>query len=147
MLTIDHAARKPDLTAGRALALDRLIHRQPQATCEVASALWQALAASLVVIIGQEGFNALYDRCLHEASRTFNWLSPEPHAALSMSRLEQLGTALASQAPHDAARATVLQLSSFTDLLSSLIGAHLTDHILRAAWGDDFDHTAPESAP
>jgi len=145
MWTVDPLALPDSPPTGHALSLERLIQRRDQAVSEASSALWQALSAGLVQIIGQEGFNALYDRSLHEASSNCAWLRPELGLATGLSRLEHLRAALASRHADDARRATVLQLSSFTALLSSLIGPHLTDHILRAAWGDDFDPTPPES--
>ena len=145
MWTVDPLAMPASPPTGHALSLERLIHRLDQAVSETSSALWHELSAGLVQIIGQEGFNALYDRSLHEACSTCAWLRPELGWATGPSRLEHLRAALASRNADDASRAAVLQLSSFTALLSSLIGPHLTDHILRAAWGDDFDHTPPES--
>ncbi len=145
MWNLDPLAMPANPSAGHALSVERLIHKRAQAASEVSSALWQALSAGLVQIIGQEGFNALYDRSLHEASLRCDWLTPELGLATAPSRLAHLKAALASRPEDDARRATVLQLASFTALLSSLIGPHLTDHILRAAWGHDFDPTAPES--
>ena len=145
MWTVDPLALPDSPPTGHALSLERLIQRRAQAVSEASSALWQALSTGLVQIIGQEGFNALYDRSLHEASSTCAWLRPELGLATGLSRLEHLQATLASRHADEARLATVLQLASFTALLSSLIGPHLTDHILRAAWGDDFDHTPPES--
>jgi len=145
MWTVDPLATSDSPPTGHVLSLERLIQRRAQAVSEASSALWQALSAGLVQIIGQEGFNALYDRSLHEASVSCAWLSPDLGVATGPSRLEHLRAAMANRPEDDARRAIVLQLSSFTALLSSLIGPNLTDHILRAAWGDDFDHTPPES--
>lgn len=145
MSTADPLATPANPLVGHALSVERLIHKRAQAASEVSSALWQALSVGLVQIIGQEGFNALYDRSLHEASLRCDWLTPALGLATAPSRLAHLNAALASRPEDDAHRATVLQLASFTALLSSLIGPHLTDHILRAAWGHDFDPTPPES--
>ena len=145
MWTVDPLALPDSPPTGHALSLESLIQRRAQAVSEASSALWQALSVGLVQIIGHEGFNALYDRSLHEASITCAWLRPELGLATGPSRLEHLRATLADRQDDDARLATVLQLASFTALLSSLIGPHLTDHILRAAWGDDFDHTPPES--
>ena len=68
MWTVDLLATSDSPPTGHALILERLIQRRAQAVSEASSALWQALSASLVQIIGQEGFNDLYDRSLHEAS-------------------------------------------------------------------------------
>lgn len=145
MWTVDPLAMPANPLVGHALSVERLIHKRAQAASEVSSAMWQALAAGLVQIIGQEGFNALYDRSLHEASVSCDWLTPALGLETAPSRLAHLNAALSSRPEAEARRATVLQLASFTALLSSLIGPHLTDHILRAAWGHDFDSTAPES--
>ncbi|MBS3998690.1 MAG: hypothetical protein KGZ67_15365, partial [Hydrogenophaga sp.] len=57
-----------------------LLGRQPAQVVDVAVDLWERLAAGLVVIIGTEGFNALYDRSLHLAGEAYPWLTGEPQA-------------------------------------------------------------------
>lgn len=119
-----------------------MLSRRPEAVAEVSVGLWLQLSKSLVAIIGQEGFEALYDRSLHLASEAHRWLVDEvPHASES-TRFERLHSALQSKDLAEATSATVLLLSTFTGILSTLIGQQLTTNILRAAWGDAFEEAA-----
>lgn len=120
-------------------------HREGEVS-DVARQLWEHLAQQLVVLIGQEGFHALYDRSLHLASASFPWLTLADATAAQRPRLEALACALHDRPTDEAQNATVEQLSTFTGLLNSLIGHKLTTNILRTAWGDAFEQAVQEVA-
>ncbi len=121
-----------------------ILGRHPGAMGEVTIELWEPLSQHLTAIIGQEGFDALYDRSLHIAAESHAWLAhagPPPGRQL---RFDRLKSALIDQEIDEATKAAVLLLSTFTATLSTLIGGNLTDNILRAAWGDAFEQAAQE---
>lgn len=121
-----------------------LLSRQPPQLVDVAIDLWERLAAGLVVIIGNEGFDALYDRSLHLAGEGFPWLTPGESQTGSKARFERLRSGLLGQESDEAGKATVLLLATFIRVLVTLIGYPLTTNILRAAWGDAYEAAALE---
>lgn len=130
-------AQIPDLLA-------RMVSRKPDEVCEVALALWSQLSKSLEAIIGREGFEALYDRSLHLAGAAFPWLTAPQLAPGKHPRFDRLKLVLQSRSPDETEKATVILLSTFIEVLSTLIGRNLTLNILRAAWGDAFEAAALE---
>lgn len=115
-----------------------LLAQQPENIADAAMSHWEKLADEIVSIVGEAGFASLYERSLYLAQSTFPWLAPgsvttaPPHSH----RFVELGMRLANQAPADACAAHSLLLTTFTDILASLIGEQLTSNILRAAWGN-----------
>jgi hypothetical protein len=57
-------------------------------------------------------------------------------------RFAELKMCMAGQTPAQAGAANRLLLITFTDILASLIGEHLTTSIMRSAWGDDASNKA-----
>lgn len=121
-----------------------MVARQPERVAEVAVDLWERLSTRLVMIIGNDGFAALYDRSLHLASASHPWLAPDDPPAGTHSRFARLKSGLQERQPDDAQAASVLLLTTFTDVLVTLIGQQLTTNILRAAWGDAYEPAAQE---
>ncbi len=109
--------------------------------------LWAPLAKSLVTIIGQDGFLALFDRSLHVAGEAFPWLlAPAPGAHIA-SRLEGLQSVLSGRTADEATQAMVLLLTTFTGVLATLIGTPLSTNILCTAWGQPFEDAVQELTP
>lgn len=98
--------------------------------------LWDRLANQIVSIIGVEGFNALYKRCLFLTQPRFPWLSGCELSCAVEQRFNALKDALETQTPAVALEANSRLLKTFTDILAMLIGEELTSSILRTAWGD-----------
>jgi hypothetical protein len=96
--------------------------------------LWERMAAEIVSIVGEEGFNSLYARSLFLSHASFPWLAANlpPKAE---QRFAELKAKLEGQAPEQAREANTLLLINFTDVLASLIGESLTTRILNLAWG------------
>jgi hypothetical protein len=99
--------------------------------------LWEQLAIQIISIVGEGGFNSLYERSVSITQSTFLWLA----AADSLSpqtdhRFAELKMRLEKQTPAQAGEANCFLLITFTDILASLIGEDLTSGILRSAWGD-----------
>jgi hypothetical protein len=95
---------------------------------------WRRLAQHLSPLIGESGFCALYGRTIRLVIPHFDWL----HAAQPGSSAEQSFIALVgiySTVHVDAAAAAnTALLTTFTELLSGLIGQALTRRLLDAAW-------------
>jgi len=134
-------------TAHHLALVTRLVGQHPESIDEVAVDLWARLCTCLVMIIGDEGFDALFDRSVHLTAPQFPWLSPVPRPSATPSRFEGLRLRLQGQEPAQALQATVALLATFTAVLVTLIGQPLTTNLLRAAWGDAFDAAAPEVSP
>ena len=121
-----------------------VVEKQAKPMGEVAIELWFRLADSVVPIIGADGFDALYDRTLHQASARFSWLLTADLPKGPHSRFMRLKSDLQNAGIEEASQATALMLATFTGVLSTLIGEPLTNKILRAAWGDVFEESAQE---
>lgn len=95
---------------------------------------WQRLAQHLSPLIGESGFCALYGRTIRLVIPHFDWL----HAVQPGSSPEQSFIALVgiySTVHVDAATAAnTALLTTFTELLSGLIGQALTRRLLDSAW-------------
>ena len=104
--------------------------------------LWEKMAAQLICIVGEDGFNSLYERSQFLSKSTLPWLAVGPWAQQSDHRFAGLKTSLEGQSPAQASEANGLLLITFTDVLASLIGEQLTSHILRLAWSTHTLNTA-----
>ncbi len=113
-----------------------LMAQQPENIADAAMEHWEKLADEIISIVGEAGFNSLYERSVHLAQSAFPWLPLCPSPSQTPHRFAELGARLADQAPADACAANSLLLTSFTDILASLIGEQLTASILRSAWGN-----------
>lgn len=107
---------------------------------DACAALWLELEAVLSPIIGVRGVIALGQRSLHLASATHPWLAvrqPDSPETLDAALLVSL---LAQRSSDDAVAAGDTFLQTFHGLLSSLIGASLTERLLRTVWGPPDPH-------
>jgi hypothetical protein len=102
---------------------------------DTAVAIWLRIDAALAPIIGHGGVAALYERCLYLTRIDHPWLlAAHQHALAAGQFVETLRTALAQQTRTDAAVAIGALLQTFLDLLTSLIGAELTERLLQSVW-------------
>ena len=95
---------------------------------------WREIDAALAPIIGQRGVGALYTRSLHLTEPAHSWLAKiieVPQPALDV---EALRTVLSNQPSAEAADASGAVLQTFHALLTQLIGAPLTEQLLRSVW-------------
>ena len=88
----------------------------------------------LASIVGARGAAALYKRSLHLANRAFPWLPDASTSAPMALDVRPLTAALAGQTAADAAMAGARVLREFHALLTTLIGASLTERLLRSVW-------------
>jgi hypothetical protein len=105
---------------------------QVAAACGV---LWLELEAALSPIIGRGGVSALGQRSLHLASAAHPWLAEHRQGSSAMPDSAWLVALLAQRSRDEAAAAGSAFLQTFRELLSNLIGASLTERLLRGVWG------------
>lgn len=104
-------------------------------------ALWLEIEQALHPIIGHRGVAALYNRSLHLTAVAYPWLAidhPGFPAAVDPSALR---SALVQQTAAEAATGGSALFLTFHELLASLVGASLTDRLLRYVW----THSSPGS--
>ncbi len=127
--------RPPD-----SLFTEPLAHRLTEnaTAAEIASACAAICAevdAALKPIIGSLGASALFRRSLHLANASHPWLVAAPSSDPFTFDAALLRDALAQRRSDEAAAAANCFLQTLHKLLVSLIGASLTERLLRAAWG------------
>ena len=108
---------------------------------------WQDVDAALTPIIGPRGVAALFNRSLQLASLLQPVLHGIEAATPTTMDLSPLKLRLAGQSPTDAAATGAAMLHTFHQLLGTLIGASLTEQLLRRVWPPLLNHTPQDSAP
>ena len=98
-------------------------------------ALWLELEVVLSPIIGPQGVTALGQRSLHLASVEYTWLAARQPGGPARLDAALLVSLLAQRSSDEAAAAGDTFLQTLRALLSSLIGASLTERLLRTVWG------------
>lgn len=99
--------------------------------------LWRSMAAQIISVVGQGGFQSLYARSIFLTQRSVAWVT-QPTVSLPIDlSFTALSTCLAEHPHEQAQEANTLLMLTFTDLLASLIGEPLTVRILKTAWGAD----------
>jgi hypothetical protein len=105
-------------------------------------ALWREIDQALHPIIGHRGVAALYERSLRLTAAAYPWLALEQRGMPAAVDAAALHAALVQQAGAQAAAGGNALFHSFHQLLASLVGASLTERLLRSVW----DHS-PGAAP
>lgn len=105
----------------------------PSSKLDVAMTLWRTLHDNLSPIIGHRGMTALFRRSLYLTHARHPWLAPVCEAAAEQDTdaLDRLRSALLLQAEAEADAAHCALLDNFRNLLVTLIGASLTDRLMR----------------
>jgi hypothetical protein len=115
----------------------RLIPQETEKVADAAINLWEQMAAKIISIVGESGFNSLYERNVFLTQSTFPWLGAASLLPQTDHRFTKLRLSLEGQTPAQARAANSLLLITFTDILALLIGEELTSSILRSAWGNN----------
>ena len=110
----------------------------PQAVADAAVAVWGAIDAALSPVIGPRGSAALYKRSLHLARAHHPWLAAAYEGAAHPGDYGALRLALSRQTAVVAAQAHEALMTTFQELLASLIGPSLTARLLRSRLGTPF---------
>ncbi len=99
---------------------------------DAAVAVWRGVEGALSPIIGPSGVAALYRRSLHLTRGTHACLAEVYDADREAGGFVPLHRTLSQQTPAVAVAANGVLLQTFCDLLASLIGATLTERLLRS---------------
>ena len=91
---------------------------------------WQQRLAALAPIVGQRGAAALYGRSLALACASHPWLAAAQRGMQSTVDLPALNAVLSSRTAAEAAASGHTLAQAFGELLTSLIGAPLTERLL-----------------
>ncbi|HEY8101837.1 MAG TPA: hypothetical protein VIF82_13905 [Burkholderiaceae bacterium] len=130
------------INAQRNAMIRHTVMRQTEVNRDDIIQLWERLANELISIIGEGGFQSLYARSLHLTSATYPWLMPNQPWQQGESRFADLHKSLVSHDLAQATEASIVLLTTFIDILATLIGEQLTTNMLRSAWGGDALDTA-----
>ncbi|GAB3778899.1 hypothetical protein GCM10028797_00200 [Dyella agri] len=101
---------------------------------EIAVSIWNAVGDALAPIIGQSGVDALIKRSIHMTRTAYPCLQTINDNALPSDGLAALGAVLAQQDCTEAIAVNDALLQNFHKVLSTLIGASLTERLLRPVW-------------
>jgi hypothetical protein len=115
----------------------------------VSCAVWHEIDTALRPIIGALGVVALFNRSVHLTAASHPWLAGgalrDPAAAFDTSALEAL---LAQRSAAEALACGSALLHTLHGLLAVLIGASLTERLLRPVWGPPTrGPSAPDTLP
>lgn len=97
-------------------------------------AVWRDVDAALNSVIGLRGVAALYRRSLFLQRVAHPWLASALSGPAAAMDLAALKAALAQQDSAVAAAAGGATLQTFYELLTGLVGASLTERLLRPVW-------------
>ncbi len=117
--------------------IKNLITQSNEDAADVAVKLWKKIAIQIISIIGEGGFNSLYVRSVFLTQSKFPWILDGSPSSETDYRFEELKKCLDGQEPAIACEASCLLLITFTDILATLIGEHLTASIFRSVWFDE----------
>lgn len=101
---------------------------------EIAVSIWDDVGVALAPIIGQSGVSALFKRSIYLTRTSHPCLQPINENALPSGDLAVLRTVLAQQDRIQAIAVNAALLQNFHEVLITLIGASLTERLLRPAW-------------
>lgn len=101
----------------------------------------QDMGAALTPIIGQQGVVALYRRSIHLCASNHPRLAGTYDSVQSTLDLIALKSVLVEQSETDALFFGEVLLTTFYELLTTLIGPSLTARLLRDVWGPSLSDT------
>lgn len=127
-----------DMTPATDLPRHRFIRNAlAHADADAAILLWEKLAAEVISIIGEGGFDSLYQRSGYLVQQAYQCLAPCLQSAPAEHRFADLKASLENDVSPLMNDANCELLITFTDIMATLIGEALTTGILRTAWGSD----------
>lgn len=97
---------------------------------------WQDIDTALRPILGQRGVFSLYRRSVHLTVAGHPWFAEMRDGMQTALDLPALEATLAKQGSRNAAAGGGDLLQAFHELLASLVGASLTEQLLRSIWAN-----------
>ena len=116
--------------------IESLASQPTEMAVDALIALWDRVSAQIILLVGEGGFDSLFERSVHLSQSQYPWLSVSLLAGQTERRFSNLKLSLQAQPQALASEANRLLLVTFTDILASLIGESLTASVLDSAWGD-----------
>lgn len=101
---------------------------------EAVDGLWQEIDTALQPILGKGGVSALFKRSLHLAAESHPCLALAPADLAPDHMAAAVKAALLTRGDPEAAAAAGALFDEFYSLLASLVGASLTERLLRSVW-------------
>ena len=120
----------------------RAVMQRPDDFIKVTVHLWERLAAELISLVGENGFQSLYVRSVHLTRATYPWIVEGNPAHLSEKRFTGLQNSLTGYEFEVASAANILVLTTLVDIIALLIGDILMTRILCTAWTNDANDIA-----
>lgn len=102
--------------------------------------LWRSIHQQLAPIVGDNGFMALFCRCVDLSGARFPWLSNALARDAPAHSFDVLGVQLAGRAALEGLAASRCLFSMFYELLLLLVGESLAAGVMDAAWRDRLQH-------
>ncbi|MES2163430.1 MAG: hypothetical protein V4476_19925 [Pseudomonadota bacterium] len=119
---------------------------QPVLVSRRSMQLWRAVHQQLAPIVGDNGFMALFCRCVDLCGERFTWLRNTPARSSAMHSFDLLGAQLAGRSAVEGLAASRMLFSMFYELLLLLVGEPLAAGVIDAAWRDRLQHQRIHSA-
>jgi len=107
---------------------------RPEAVAEAGERAWERLRRQMVILIGPEGFDALFARALALTRAEYPMLAGIHYEAANGYGLTGLRESAHEHAPTDLLDALVTVTAHFLAVLVRLIGADLVVRLMREAW-------------
>ncbi len=107
---------------------------RPEELAEAGERAWERLRRRLTVLIGPEGFDALFARALALSRSDYPMLAGIQYEAANGYGLTGLREIAHERAPTDVLNATVIVTANFLAVLARLIGVDLVVRLMREAW-------------
>ncbi|MFA6904387.1 MAG: hypothetical protein WC236_15030 [Gallionellaceae bacterium] len=109
---------------------------------DAAVLVWEQMAAQIILLVGECGFQSLYTRSIYLTQPAYPWLEDNvtpcldndivPPSLQAQHHFSELKRSFEGKSPAQTGAANSLLLLNFTDVLTSLIGEALTISILRS---------------
>lgn len=129
------------------LALMRQVTADGPALADEITQSWMKIVRKFSPLIGATSVQLIFERSLDHNLATFGWLPAQELPSQPDSAVERLRTSMAERMDDDILAAHRAILTTFIDLMTTLIGARLTIQFLHAAFrADDAASTTEENA-
>jgi hypothetical protein len=112
---------------------DRALSGSLDSCVDASIELLQLLANALTNIIGEDGFESLLYRAARRVGRDYPWLQFDPRARPADPEFELFRTCFIGQDAEQVRAASSLLFGTFIDILTTLVGSHMTKLILNSA--------------
>jgi len=99
--------------------------------------LWEKIAIEIISLVGEDGFNSLYQRSISLNQLNFPWLVLDSPGQIDGRRFTPLLARFEEQSLTQSKLANARLLITFTDIVASLIGDQITFHILQSVLADE----------